>query len=309
MRGNLNRTTLPAILRAFYAERKTGTLHLSSHPAPCRLSFRNGRIVRVESSAESDRFGEELVKSGRLQRAELDAALELAAREGASVGKALVKSNRLTAEELRDAEIRRMSEIVHSLLASTSGEFRFEESEIAVSEEDAVELPVGQVILDGVRRISDTGVLRALIGDMSATLRTTTSTPLPVLTIKLTPGERGLLQATQRQPSSVRQVLSGSELGDAETLRALYALLSIGLLEAEGPPESPPIDKTDTTDETEKAESVRQSSSAPGAPAQEEPPPAESIPKRFGRFEIQRLLARTSTDIVLRARDPEIDRI
>jgi serine/threonine-protein kinase len=307
VRGNLNRTKLPAILRAFYAGRKSGILHFSGRESPRRIFFEQGRIVRVESDAESDRFGEELVKSGRVQRAELDLALERAIHEGGSVGGALVKMERLTAEELKEAEIRRMSEIVHSLLALTEGEFRFEDRENPVGKEDAFEIPAEQVILDGVRRIADAALLRTLVGDLRATLRTTPSSPLPLFKVKMTPGERRLLEATRLQQTfSAEKLLSGSPLGEIDTLRALYALLSIGLLEAEGPPQAPPRDSIER--EEPAAEVASEPAPKPEARVRAAPQ-AESIPQRLGRFELQRLLVRSSTGQVFRGRDPEIDRI
>jgi serine/threonine-protein kinase len=307
VRGNLNRTKLPAILRAFYAERKSGTLHFSCHPSPRRILFQQGRIVGVESDVESDRFGEELVESGRVQRAELNLALQLATREGMSVGGALVKMKRLTAEELKETEIRRMNEILHSLVALTSGEFRFEEAEIPAAQEDGFEIPAEQVILEGVRRIVDATLLRTLVGDLRALLLTTAGSPLPLFGIKMTPVERGLLEATRaRPPFSTEQLLSGSRLSEVDALRAVYALISIGLLEVEGAPQASPLDN------------VRESESA--VVAASEPAPrtearvkalrqAEVIPQRLGRFEIQRLLDRSETGEVFRGRDPDIDRI
>ena len=307
MRGNLNLTKLPAILRAFFADRKSGILHFSCRPSPRRIFFQKGRIVRVESDAESDRFGEELVESGRVQRAELNLALQLATREGTSVGGALVKMNRLTTEELKEAEVRRMSEIVHSLMALTAGEFRFEEAENPVTEEDAFEISAGQMILDGVRRITDTALLRTLIGDLRATLRTTPSSALPLFQIKMTPGERSLLQATGvRQTFSAEQLLSGSRLSEIDTLRALYALISIGLLEVDGTPQAPGLDSIDDSELSAEAASVPATKAEPRVAAA---PQAESVPQRLGRFEIQRLLERSSTGEVFRGRDPDIDRI
>ncbi len=298
---------LPGILRAFYADRKSGILHFSCDSSPRRIFFRQGRIVRVESDAERDRFGEDLVKTGKLQRAELNAALQLATREGTSVGGALVKMNRLTADELKEAETRRMSEIVHTLMALTAGEFRFEEAENPVAREEALEIPAEQVILDGVRRIADTALLRTLVGDSRATLRTTSSTALPVFKIKMTPNERGLLETTRaRQTASAAELLSASGLSEVEALRAIYALISIGLLEVEEKPVTLPLPTI------QKSESAVEVASEP-PPAAEAPVAAarevESIPKRIGRFELQRLLARSSTGEVFRGRDPEIDRI
>jgi eukaryotic-like serine/threonine-protein kinase len=307
VRGNLNLTKLPAILRAFFAERKSGILHFSCRPSPRRVFFQKGRIVRVESDAESDRFGEELVESGRVQRAELNLALQLATREGTSVGAALVKMNRLTTEELKEGEVRRMSEIVHSLIALTAGEFRFEEAENPVTEEDAFEISAGQVILDGVRRITDADLLRTLVGDLRATLRTTPSSALPLFQIKMTPGERSLLQATGvRQTFSTEQLLSGSRLSEIETLRAVYALISIGLLEVDGTTQAPGLDRI------EGSELAADVASEPAAKAEARvgaAPQVESIRERLGRFEIQRLLERSSTGEVFRGRDPDIDRI
>ena len=307
MRGNLNLTKLPAILRAFYAERKSGILHFSCHPSPRRILFQQGRIVRVESDAESDRFGEELVESGRVQRAELNLALQLATREGMSVGGALVTMKRLTAEELKEAEIQRMNEILHSLVALTAGEFRFEEAENPAAQDDSFEIPAEQVILDGVRRIADATLLRTLVGDLQATLRTTPSSPLPLFRIKMTPVERSLLEATRaRPPFSTEQLLSGSRLSEVDALRAVYALISIGLLEVEGAPQAPPLDNL------RESESAVEAASEPAPKTEPQVKPvrqAEAIPQRLGRFEIQRLLERSETGEVFRGRDPDIDRI
>ncbi len=297
MRGNLNRTNLPAIIRDFYAERKSGVLHFSCQPGPRRIFFRQGRIVRVESDAERDRFGEELVTTGRLRRAELNAALQLATRDGTSVGGALVKLHCLTAEELREAETRRMSEIVHTLLALTAGEFRFEKAENPVPTEDALEIPAEQVILDGVRHIADAALLRSLVGDSRALLRTTSSSALPVFKMKMTPAERGLLETTRtRQTVSTGELLSGSGLGEVDALRAVYALLSIGLLEVEETTNTLPLGAIEKSESSAEAR-VKAA------------PPAEATPQRLGRFEIQRHLARSSTGEVFRGRDPDIDRI
>jgi serine/threonine protein kinase len=299
----LNQTRLPAILRALYTGRKSGILHFSGGDDPRRIFFERGRIVRVESDAESDRFGEDLVQSGRVQRAELDLAIELASCEGTSVGGALVKMECLTAEELKEREIRRMSGIVHSLLALAEGEFRFEDAENPTGKEDAFEIPAEQVILDGVRNIADPALLRTLVGDLRAPLRTTPSSPLPLFHVKMTPGERGLLEATRLRPTfSTEQLLHGSRLSEVETLRALYALLSIGLLEVAGPPPEPPLDQTT------KAQAASEPAPKPEARVRTSPR-TESVPQRLGRFELQRLLVRNSMGEVFRGRDPEIDRI
>lgn len=307
MRGNLNLTKLPAILRAFYAERKSGILHFSCHPSPRRILFQQGRIVRVESDAESERFSEELVGSGKVQRAELNLALQLATREGTSVGAALVKMKRLTAEELKEAEIRRMNGILHSLVALTAGEFRFEETENPTAEEDGFEIPVEKVILDGVRRIADATLLRTLVGDLRAPLRTTPGSPLPVFGIKMTPVERGLLEATRaRPPFTTEQLISGTRLSEIDALRAVYALISIGLLEVEGARQAPPLENG--REQESAAEPVSEPSprtAARVAPVRQ----ADAIPPRLGRFEIQRLLERGETGEVFRGRDPDIDRI
>ena len=276
MRGNLNRTNLPAIIRTFYAERKSGILHFSCQPSPRRILFRQGRIVRVESDAESDRFAKDL-------------------------------NSALTAEELKESETRRMSGILHSLLTLTAGEFRFEEAENPVAQEDALEIPAEQVILDGVRRIADAALLRTLVGDLRALLRTTSSSALPVFKIKMTPAERGLLETTRvRQTLSTEELLSGSGLSEADALRALYALISIGLLEVEETPQSPSLDKIEKNESA--AEVASEPEPAPDARVRAAPQ-AESIPQRLGRFELQRLLARSPTGEVFRGRDPDIDRI
>ncbi len=173
----------------------------------------------------------------------------------------------------------------------------------APAEDAAFDIPAAQAILDSVRRIADVAVLRIFVGSLRATLRLTEDSALPLSRIEMTPAERGLLEAARVRPAfNTEQLLAGSPLSELETLRAVCALISVGLLEAEGTSSAPALDtleQSEATAEPPPKPETRVAAARAG----------ESIPRRLGRFEIHRLLGRGSMGEVFRGLDPDSDRI
>ncbi len=98
------------------------------------------------------------------------------------------------------------------------------------------------------------------------------------------------LRAEANQELTPKEIASRSPLSDVDTLHALSSLIATGVLE------------------------LRDRASSPGeaaTPGAFDAPPfgATPLPKKLGRFEVDRMLGRGSMGAVLLAKDPAIDRV
>jgi hypothetical protein len=120
-------------------------------------------------------------------------------------------------------------EIVYSIFEWEDGQFHFEESSLPGKERITVDLDIQDLILAGIRRIDATGAIQSRYPESSTVLETGTSQAPSSLEsyekhiLGLVDGERSVLEICQE-----------SEIGDNETLKVLYALLSTGILKVKG---------------------------------------------------------------------------
>ena len=74
MKGTLSEGALPALLRAVYVGRKTGTLHFTRGQDVRSVRFRQGHILSAQSSVPQEHLGEVLVRNELLTAADLERA-------------------------------------------------------------------------------------------------------------------------------------------------------------------------------------------------------------------------------------------
>lgn len=228
LRGSLSRLTLPELLRELQAAGATGILSLTESGARKALYFKTGRVVFATSNQAKDRLGEILVRSGRIteeQNASAGRALGLGRRQG----RVLVEQGVLTPDELWVAVQTQVREIVFSVIAWDEGSFHFEQSVLPERERITVDLDVTSLIVEGVRRLAPVGPIRSRYGDPQLVLERGELAPQGLLlaweehVLTLVDGER-----------TVFEICHESEAGEGQTQKALYALLSTGIVRSRG---------------------------------------------------------------------------
>ena len=308
MHGSLNEDSLPSALRRLYADAKTGILHLSRDGLSKRIYFREGAISFAGSDIEEERLGESLIRIGSIKRSDLEKALQLVKQTGKSLGKILVEMGLTLPEEITAVAMKRMKAIVYSLLAWDSGQYHFEERDDPVDEDMAINLSLAELILEGTRRIQDPATLRRLWRDQNASLHWPATASLPYEESSLTPQESMVLDITRTRVdgiSTAADIAAASPLSYDETLRCLYGLVSVGVLEAEetGGTSLPsdPASRTHTLAQgTEPLANLLPHT--PGGFSK------ESFPESLGRYQIKESLGRGGMGVVFLGRDPTIDR-
>lgn len=229
MRGTLTTACLPDLLRTIYTERRTGVLVLAQSDVRKQVFFELGQIVFASSNRLEDRIGETLVRHNKLTREQLNAVLE-SLTPGQHLGNFLVEQGALDPRELISYVNFQIIDIIYSLFSWTVGIYEFAEGEQYLAPEDLkLRFSTATVILEGVRRIEDYEVIRRGLGDLNRLLVPTSMPLLRLQSIVLKPLEQRVLELV-KQPTDIIKVLISISETPQKTLKALYGLLSVGLL-------------------------------------------------------------------------------
>jgi tetratricopeptide (TPR) repeat protein len=227
--GDLARALLTEEIRSLLYSRNSGILVVSNSEVTKGIFFRAGQIVFGSSTLDSDKLGENLVRLGRISRAQFAAAYQ-ATRGGKSrLGQALVGAGLVTEEELGRLVAHQVRKIVLSLFTWTSGETAFQEAPDPIPPDLALDLSTHHILLEGARIYPDPRRLEEAIGDHQRRVRVSPRPPFDYRRLSFTPAERQALedaQSEQRIAAILARPLSRDLLA-----RAVYSLIVGGILE------------------------------------------------------------------------------
>jgi hypothetical protein len=228
LKGQVSELPIAEVLHHLRLSRATGILSLISGGARKALYVKDGRVVFASSNLPNDRLGEILIREGKITVEEYDTSIK-AISKGKRQGKVLVEMGALRPKDLWEGVQFQVKEIVYSVFQWDDGQFHFEESSLPEKERITVDLDIMDLVLAGIRRIDANGRIQGRYPEGDLLLDRVTTDGKPALesyedhVLKLVDGEK-----------SVLEICAESEIGDNETLKVLYALLSTGLVKAKG---------------------------------------------------------------------------
>lgn len=228
LRGALARIPLPELLRELQDEQATGILSLTSGGAKKALYLRGGRVVFAASNLPSDRLGEVLLREGKITPEQNEASVRALAL-GRRQGRVLVENGALSPDELWSAVQTQVREIVFSVFQWDEGQFHFEASVLPEKEKITVDLDVTALVFEGIRRMDPGGAVRGRLPDGYLVLERAARPPDGILH----PWERHVLDLVDGE-RSILEICHESDAGEGQTLKALYAFLSTGLVRGRG---------------------------------------------------------------------------
>ena len=232
--GLLTTVGVPDLLRRAYSERFTGELLLSRGDEQKQIYFETGNIVFAASNQPADRIGASLLRQGLITQADFDRILAQA-HEGKRFGQALVEAGLMSERDLITNITFQILDIIYSVFNWTTGNFEFIPGEHRVAEELKLKLTTASIILEGVRRLEDFGIIRRGLGDLNRFIAPSSSPLLRLQTVTLKPFERQLLELIT-QPLDLLHILVVVNAPPAATLKAIFGLISAGILEQTEPP-------------------------------------------------------------------------
>lgn len=262
--GSLGLATLPEILRSLWLDQASGVLEVTRAEVTKRLHFGRGALLFASSDDLADELGERLIRQGKLKRADVDLACRVMHESGELLGKTIVEMGFLSAEEMLRSITEQNLDIIFSVFSWDVGEYRFEPGPAPPSPAPALHLNTAEILLEGTRRISDPLAVRVGVGAQTGVLR---HPPESHPDLRVNQNEAFVLSRVDGR-SSILDIVAVSPLGEDETLRCTYSLLSarvLDVIEPEPPAPKPhPLPKAPSPPEE--------------APRAAEPPPREAPP-------------------------------
>ena len=284
MKGDLTRDALGDVIRKLYVNRKSGILHLAQDKTSKRIYFRKGSMIFANSDVESDRLGEFLIRQQIIDREAFERVSKVMRETKNRFGRTLVELRFLTPEEMDGKVVEQIQAIIYSLFSWASGDYRFEQHESPVDEDIVLNLSTADIILEGTRRMDDMGKVRRVLGDPSRVLQTTEDPLLLYQKMSTLSQSEYFILSRVDGLSSMADILSISPIGEEQTLRCLYGLVSAGVIEPKGGASPLEEDVAMTAAWIPPPQAKPEAAAPPpAAPAYKPPPPSPprvEIPKR-----------------------------
>ena len=164
-RGDLQHTALPEVLYTIFLHRVPGLIEARRGDVVKKVWVRDGAVVHAASTDLDDSLGVWLRRSERITREQFDRSMRQRSDvEGKRHGELLLEQDVLSPAELYEAIQEQIRAIVWSLFSWGDGEVTFSIGDFEEKEMIRIQLPMRQVILEGVKRVPDAKSLVARLG-------------------------------------------------------------------------------------------------------------------------------------------------
>lgn len=215
LEGTLRDFSLADIFQLIGIQKKTGVLTLKNADEVVSVSFLDGNVVSADSLNKNleDRLGTVLVRSGRMTAEKLEEALKIQKETLQRLGYLLVHRGYIKEDDLREALRLQITQIVYRLFRWKDGEYHFSQEE-TVEYDRANFAPVSaeNILMEGIRMIDEWPIIERKIHSFDMIFR------------KVNPGVRPTIVAEEDETDALENAISGAEAprpGSVEGLRLL----------------------------------------------------------------------------------------
>jgi len=229
MQGSLSALNVAELLLDIHLSGLTGILRLTQGEIKKGVYFKEGAIVFAHSNLKSERLGETLLRLGKITDDEFRVASVDVVERGKRLGRALHEKGFLSEVEVNAGVSYQMQQIIYSVFNWDHGDYDFIERERPVFEDIMVDVSTSNVLIGGIRHITNTVVLERVTGKDEERIVDRNTGILRLPRTDLDYGEETIL-ACIAENSTVSKLRSLSRLGTLEFGRALYSLLLSGLV-------------------------------------------------------------------------------
>src|SRR6185436_12466792 len=233
IRGSLKEASLPDVLQLLSMGKKSGCLSVTHRNNFGYIYFDRGRISYASIVNRRDRLGDMLVKNGAISQAQLEQAIALQSKKREKrLGELLVELECLSREQLHQFIRVQIEEAVYYLFTWNQGTFNFE-ADVAPDEQDLlVSINPESLLLEGARRVDEWSLIEKKIPSFDVVFDADWR-KLAATDLALTPEQQAVLQYVDGR-RDITKIVEASGLVEFEVGKALYGLLSAGLIHRMG---------------------------------------------------------------------------
>jgi len=228
--GDVKDMIIPWLFQSLNAEKKTGTIVFENDEVVKKVYFSAGDIIFASSSDSEDRLGEWLVRTGIITRQQADTTSELFKQSRKKEGEILVDQGFLTPAGLVDGIKSHVRQIIISLLNWRDGRYIFDESPLPASDIIPLLISTGNLTIEGLRKL-EWKVVRKSLPPLRTIIRPADDPSLLFQDADLEPDQRAVFALIDGN-KSIEDICSQTGIGDFNTLKAIYVLLALRMVEA-----------------------------------------------------------------------------
>jgi hypothetical protein len=229
VRGSLEQTSLPSLLRPLIRERRTGVLRLIRGAVTKTVYVSGGRLIFATSTDPDDRLGEMLLAKGVITYRALEESV-LAIKVGKRQGTILVESGAIRSRDLISGVTEQVQEIVYSVFRWDMGSFEFVEGDLPSREVIVLRMSTGDLLMEGIRRITAWSRIRGGVGALDQRYALSPDYRALLAGLVLEKHELGLV-ATLVGEATVEEICAANALSDFVVCRTIWGLWATGVLD------------------------------------------------------------------------------
>jgi hypothetical protein len=227
-RGDL-RDNLPSLITAFYLSRETGELGVQRGKVKKVVYFERGTPVFALSNLLADRFGQFLVRVGKIKPEQLADASAVASAGGRRTGDVLVERGLLKDTERLYYVGQQVKAIIYSLFAWEDGTYVLSFKERASAESIKLDIHPASLITRGIKKLYKPERLRRLVRPEDRLLPAVAPS-YPLNEVELERWEAELMPRIDGT-RTVAELLAAANRPEHVLHGFLTAMLALGILE------------------------------------------------------------------------------
>ena len=235
LRGRIEPLGLIDVLSYLGRSRASGALNVTSDEEQKSIIISDGTIIFARSNQQQDRLGDMLLARGHINQEQYDKGTELIHEKGFRHGRALVEIGAISPKTLWQTIQEQVKGIASSIIPWTTGNFEFINKEIKRKESIALKWPIMDLVQDIVRNLDDSRLFKSRFPDMEEVYKIREGVSHEE--IRLEPYEEYVLHFINGK-NTVSFICRESDYGEAESLRVIYLLRSLGWIESRTLPEN-----------------------------------------------------------------------
>ena len=227
IKGSLKEASLPDVIQLLFLGRRTGCLALADRHNFGTIYFDEGTIVYAAIVNRRDRLGDILVRSGRITAEQLRQAVDRQDGEREQkLGEILVQQGAISRDELQRYIRVQIEEAVYYLFTWNSGTFNFEAGVRPEREDFLVRINPEYLLLEGARRVDEWSLIEKKIPSFDL-IFAVDGVHIGESAPELSAEQRALVPLLDGT-RDVTQLVEESGLVEFEAGKALFGLITAG---------------------------------------------------------------------------------
>jgi hypothetical protein len=282
LEGKIKDFGITDILQLIGMQKKTGLLTLNSELDTVTVTFDNGMVVAAESFKKwkMQVLGQTLIQAGCLTEGDLEQALAVQKETGQKLGRILIRQEMIRPKDLSAMIQLQVRETIYRIFEWKEGDYRFEQIPVTYDTENMIPISCENVLMEAMRIMDEWPMIREVVSTPSLVFRKTDERRnVQTSGESLDKDVDEMFEGTfkEKDPEhddkalqkdfplslaeekiyrlvdgekSVQKLIHLCRVGEFETCKALYSLVSAGLIQ--------PIDEKFTAPSEEDIHEKRQ---------------------------------------------------